>query len=303
MSNPNYQDPNYSYESRNYMTQPARTSTEALDKLLATQKKMNKTMLTLIFCVVLLVIPPIGIAVILFLAWRVRKLSAQMKDLYKDAFVLEPLQNNFENVHYEPNGGFLKENIEAFGLCRMGNSFWSEDYIRATYQGVVFEVGEVHVRQVDKSGDSRCTETYFEGRMMVFSFPNKLVNSVSIFSRKFKHRPLSKREAKETAVELENLQFNDIFDVYSELQQDAFYLITPHFMDRLITLSGRYDNIAMHVVGNRVFVGFNEPGKRFFDSSVDAGQFDVNAEMQKVQSEIDDIKTLITAILNLRNFA
>ena len=33
---------------------------------------------------------------------------------------------------------------------------------------------------------------------------------------------------------------------------------------------------------------------------MDAGQFDVNAEMQKVQSEIDDIKTLITAILNLR---
>ena len=282
---------------------PVRTSNEAMMKLQEKRNKAGRTILFLVFGAFLLIIPPVGIAVLLYGAWRVQKLQKEMKDLYKDAFVREPLMNNFENVHYEPNGGFLRENIEAFQLCEMGNSFWSEDYIQATYRGVNFEVAEVNMREVDKSSDSNRVETYFEGRMMVFHFPNKLVCSVSVFSRKFKHRPLSRREAKETKVELEMVQFNNDFDVYSETQQDAFYLITPHFMERLQFLAGRYESIAMHVVGNRVFLGFNEPGKKIFDANIDVGKVDINQEMAKVQAEIDDIKTFITMILNLRTFA
>ena len=282
---------------------PVRTSNEAMMKLQEKRNKAGRTILFLVFGAFLLIIPPVGIAVLLYGAWRVQKLQKEMKDLYKDAFVREPLMNNFENVHYEPNGGFLRENIEAFQLCEMGNSFWSEDYIRATFQGVNFEVAEVNMREVDRSSDSNRVETYFEGRMMVFHFPDKLVSSVSVFSRKFKHRPLSRREAKETKVELEMVQFNKDFDVYSENQQDAFYLITPHFMERLQFLTGRYESIAMHVVGNRVFLGFNEPGKKIFDANIDVGKVDINQEMAKVQAEIDDIKTFITMILNLRTFA
>ena len=282
---------------------PVRTSNEAMMKLQEKRNKAGRTILFLVFGAFLLIIPPVGIAVLLYGAWRVQKLQKEMKDLYKDAFVREPLMNNFENVHYEPNGGFLRENIEAFQLCEMGNSFWSEDYIRATFQGVNFEVAEVNMREVDRSSDSNRVETYFEGRMMVFHFPDKLVSSVSVFSQKYKHRPLSRREAKETKVELEMVQFNKDFDVYSENQQDAFYLITPHFMERLQFLAGRYESIAMHVVGNRVFLGFNEPGKKIFDANIDVGKVDIDQEMAKVQAEIDDIKTFITMILNLRTFA
>ena len=279
---------------------PVRTSNEAMIKLQEKRNKVGRTFIFMAFAAFLLIIPPVGIAVLLFAVWRVQKLRREMKELYKDAFVKEPLMNNFENVHYEPNGGFLRENIEAFQLCEMGNSFWSEDYIQATYRGVNFEVAEVNMREVDKSSDSNRVETYFEGRMMVFHFPNKLVSSVSVFSRKFKHRPLSRREAKETKVELEMVQFNNDFDVYSETQQDAFYLITPHFMERLQFLAGRYESIAMHVVGNRVFLGFNEPGKKIFDANIEVGKLDIDQEMSKVQAEIDDIKTFITMILNLR---
>lgn len=282
---------------------PVRTSNEAMIKLQEKRNKVGRTFIFMAFAAFLLIIPPVGIAVLLFAVWRVQKLRREMKELYKDAFVKEPLMNNFENVHYEPNGGFLRENIEAFQLCEMGNSFWSEDYIQATYRGVNFEVAEVNMREVDKSSDSNRVETYFEGRMMVFHFPNKLVSSVSVFSRKFKHRPLSRREAKETKVELEMVQFNNDFDVYSETQQDAFYLITPHFMERLQFLAGRYESIAMHVVGNRVFLGFNEPGKKIFDANIEVGKLDIDQEMSKVQAEIDDIKTFITMILNLRTVA
>ena len=279
-----------------------RTSNEAMQKLQEKRDKTTKTMLWMLFCVFLLIIPPVGIIAILLVVWRVNKLRAEMKGLYKDAFVREPLANNFQNVVYEPNKGFTDENIKSFQICEWGNRYWSEDYIHATYAGVAFEIAEVNVRDVDTSSDSNRSETYFEGRMMVFNFPNKLVNAVTVFSRKFKHRAMSRAEAKDTKVELEDMQFNNVFDVYSPVQQDAFYLITPHMMERMQVLAGKYESIAMKVVGNRVVLAFNEPGKNVFDQNIDVGKLDIDQEMAKVQGEIDDIKIFISTILNLRPY-
>ena len=109
-------------------------------------------------------------------------------------------------------------------------------------------------------------------------------------------------EAKDTKIELEDMQFNNIFDVYSPVQQDAVYLITPHMMERMQVLAGKYESIAMKVVGNRVVLAFNEPGKNVFDQNIDVGKLDIDQEMAKVQGEIDDIKIFISTILNLRPY-
>ena len=279
-----------------------RSSNEAITQLQAKRDAVGKTMLFLVFGAFLLMIPPVGIVVLLYGAYRVSKLRKEMKDLYKDAFVREPLNNNFDNVVYEPSGGFTKEGVESFRLCEMGNRFGSEDYIRASYKGVGFEVAEVAVTEVDTSDDRNHSETYFQGRMMVFNFPDKLVNEVSLYSRKFKHRAITRREAKDYKVELESMQFNEEFDVYSPVQQDAFYLITPHFMERLHILAGKYESIAVNVVGNRVVLGFNEPNVNVFDANIDVGKLDIEKEMAKVQGEIDDIKVLIAVILNLKTY-
>jgi hypothetical protein len=277
-----------------------RTSGEAIARLQEQRNAAGKSMLFVLLGAFFLIIPPIGLLLIFIGYQKVQRARREMPALYKDAFVREPLMNNFENVTYEPNRGFSEENVKNFGLCLTANRFWSEDYINATYQGVNFEVAEVNVVDVDTSSDSSRSETYFEGRMMVFHFPNKLVSSVSVFSKKFKHRALSRREAKETEVELESMQFNNIFDVYSLTQQDAFYLITPHFMERLQLLADKYQSIAMRVVGNQVILAFNEPGKKIFDQNVEVGKLDIDQEMAKVQGEIDDIKIFISMILNLK---
>ena len=53
----------------------------------------------------------------------------------------------------------------------------------------------------------------------------------------------------------------------------------------------------MTVYGNRVVLAFNEPGKNVFDANVEIGKLDIEQEMAKVQSEIDDIKMFIATIL------
>ncbi|MBO7514574.1 MAG: DUF3137 domain-containing protein [Lachnospiraceae bacterium] len=276
-------------------------SNEAITKL---QEKRNKTGKGIIFIAIgalFLVIPPIGLAIILYGTHRIQKLRQEMKELYKEAFVREPLMNNFENVTYEPQWGFPAETVESFQLCQMGNQLYSEDYIRASYAGVDFEIAEVRVYDVYSTDDrDEHSTTYFEGRMMVFHLPDKAVYPMSIFSRKYKHRAISRREAKQTKVEFESSRFNKAFDVYAQNEHDAFYLITPQFMERLEILADKYaDGIALHMIGNSVALAISEPGKNAFDAEIEVGKLDFDKEMAKVQGEIDDIKMLITMILNL----
>ncbi len=273
---------------------------DAVARLQEGRNNVAKSMRLVFIGVPCLLIPPLGIALILIGATKVSKAKNELKGLYKDAFVREPLARNFQNVIYEPTKGFSKDAVAAFQLCEMGNRMYSEDYIRASYAGVGFEAAEVTVSQVEKTDDRTYTKIYFEGRMMLFHFPDKLVSSVLVYSSKFKHRAFSQRELKKDRVELEGTQFNKDFDVYSPVPHDVFYLITPHMMERLQALAGQYESIAMRVSGNTIMLAFNQPGVDAFDSNVAMGNVDVDREMAKVQGEIDDIKAFISMILNLK---
>lgn len=282
-----------------YTNAPSRASTEAIEKLQDRRDQVGKAMRLIIIGAPCLLLPPVGILIILIGYIKLTKAQKDMRILYKDAFVREPLANHFDNVVYEPEMGFSKEAVESFQLCDMGNRLYTEDYIRATYCGVDFEVAEVKVVYADHSGDHDYTKTYFDGRMMVFNFPNKIVNSVLLFSNKYKNRGDKYKGSKKMKVELEGVQFNKDFDVYAPYAHDAFYLLTPHMMERLQILAGKYESIAMNVVGNCVMLAFNEPGRNAFDSDVSIGKVDIDAEMAKVQGEIDDIRNFISLILNL----
>ena len=219
----------------------------------------------------------IGLPLIIYGGTKFFKAQKELNALYKDTFVKGPLQQNFENVTYNPEQGFDRETVRNFNLVRMSGVFSSEDYIRASYQG-------------------------FKGRMMIFDFPDKVVSSVTIFSDTFKHRAFSDKDAKDNKVEFESAEFNRLFDVYSLSPHDAFYLITPQFMERLFSLQSKYNSIVVSAVGNRVIFGFNEPDNNAFDSKNLYVGTSNEDEMKKVQADIDDIKTIITTIRNIQSF-
>ena len=242
----------------------------------------------------------IGLPLIIYGGTKFFKTQKELNALYKDTFVKGPLQQNFENVTYNPEQGFDKETVRNFNLVRMSGIFSSEDYIRASYQGVNFEMAQVYVAH-DSDNPSK-SDICFKGRMMIFDFPDKVVSSVTIFSDTFKHRAFSDKDAKDNKVEFESAEFNRLFDVYSLSPHDAFYLITPQFMERLFSLQSKYNSIVVSAVGNRVIFGFNEPDNNAFDSKNLYVGTSNEDEMKKVQADIDDIKTIITTIRNIQSF-
>ena len=242
-------------------------------------------------------VPLLVFGILLFLAGLIVELSISKnyKQEYKKLFVEGPLNQNFQYVVYDWKAGFTKEAVRSFGLTAIGNRFHSEDYIRAVFDGVPFEMSDVTVQDVRSTGKSTYTVTYFKGRMLVFDYPGKKVGTTRIYSDAFYYLPKDDI-TKNNKVEMESDKFNQIFRVYAEDPHDAFYLLTPQFMEKLDHLASNYTSIGIHFCGNKVFVGFNEPYNNAFDSKSMMNKLSYDEEMAKTQKEINDIKFIISML-------
>ena len=272
------------------------------DAILQMEKKRKQITIGIFLIlgsVIFMVFPPLFIVVVLILVKFITKSKNELTSMYKDVFVRELLENNFENVVYQPTNGFTRDAVDSFDICRMGNRFFAEDYLNASFRGINFEVSDVRIADESSDEDSSSTTILFEGRFITFDFSRELASSVKIFSDKFKYRALTRKENRQEKVEMESVEFNKKFDVFSDNPHDAFYIITPNFMERLNALTTKYKSVAMSVTGRSIVVAFNEPENNAFDPKNMAGKVDYVEEQAKIQSDIDDIKIIISTILDL----
>lgn len=194
-----------------------------------------------------------GVVSALYFARNTSALKAEYKNIYKNTFVKSMLGSMLDNVEYDWRRGFLGTEVIQFGIVRMGNCFNSEDYISAEYRNVKFRQADVVIKNVRGSGRNRRVETYFQGRMFEFNYQSKLVSNVKIFSKAY----VSRLNLNDNRVEMEDVDFNTNFNVYSAAPHDAYYILTPPMMEKLRAVSRRYENIAFRFAPGKLYVGIN----------------------------------------------
>lgn len=185
---------------------------------------------------------PLGLLPAFFITIYI-KIKVNGKDIdifnkeYKNTFVLKSLNNIFENVTYDPNKGFKEEYIEKTGMLDTGDSYSSNDYISGKYKKISFEQSDIHIQE--KHGEENAYGeketkwvTTFMGRLMIFDFNKKFKANIQVTSCYFEANtlPWSKKFSR---VKMEDTEFNNSFMVFAESEHEAFYILTPHFMEKL----------------------------------------------------------------------
>ena len=66
---------------------------------------------------------------------------------------------------------------------------------------------------------------------MVFDFNKKFVANMYVVSKNFLSSSITKSTL--SKVKLEDTEFNKLFNVYSGLEHDAFYILTPSLMEKI----------------------------------------------------------------------
>lgn len=219
---------------------------------------------------------------------------------YKNIYVLNFLKQNFENIIYKPEEGISKKEIKKYNTLNLGDKFTSNDYICGTYKNVKFEQSDIHIQEKyeeeDKDGNKIITwETIFEGRYMIFDFNKNFKSNVQVTSNDFIKRSLP-RIKNNKKVKLEDIEFNKMFKIYSEIEHDAFYILTPHFMEKIKKLYKELDApIKLTFMENKLHVAVNNG-----DDSFEYNVLNPINEEEIEQDIIKDIK-LITDFVNELN--
>lgn len=167
----------------------------------------------------------------------------QYSNIVKKELVEGSFKQGFENLLFDPERPFDKGIIHSMALIPLGNRYYSNDYVSATHNGINFSRADVHTEQVTTNGKNTTTVTLFKGQVYQFSFNKISPSHIKIQEQRF----LGSRKRGLEKLEFENQEFNDIFITHTDNPHDAFYIFTPHFMERLIKFR-RFLQSRMHLV-------------------------------------------------------
>ena len=180
------------------------------------------------------------------------KASGAIKKLLSDNIISGVLKEALgDAVEYNP-WGKIKPGSMVFPFSY--NCADGSDHIKAVYNGLNIELGDIEL--IDETEDTdietgqteTSRNTQFKGQWLTCDFGKELSGEVYISEWTKKDRRSMKSN-----VTMDNEQFSKRFCVRADNPQDAYYLLTPHMMEYIITMADKS--------GGTVYMSFMRNGK------------------------------------------
>lgn len=153
--------------------------------------------------------------------------------------ILSVLQQVFTEVTFERDSGISQQEVDQTRLLYSGSSYRANDYIHASYKGLSFTQSDISYYDYRRRGDRSERVEIFSGRWLSVTMPKTIEGAVYLYNAPFKD---INKKAIESAglqkVETEDIAFNSMFEIYAKNPQEAFYLLTPAFIERLKAFAG-----------------------------------------------------------------
>jgi len=228
-----------------------------------------------------------GAGVAAYCTAQIKKISIEFKKTY----VQLELDKVFPGSKFFAHYGFSEEEVVYSNLLRNQDRFKSEDMIEGSFDGVKFRSSDVHQQDVRRSGKHTTVVTVFRGRVYEFDF-NKIFKYNLLLLQKGQFRPFGGY----SKVNMESIAFNSELKVYAKDDHEAFYILTPHFMEKLMELDRKYyDKITFSFLDNKLYIAVDNRVDNF---DIKAFQAVNEAFLNSYVEQFEDMKEFIT-MLNL----
>ena len=218
----------------------------------------------------------------------------KLADNYKQQIVTTTMQELFTDVGFDYDKGYPIDVIAGTGMMRIGNTYSSNDWYSGKYKDVAFSCSDVYIAEVthDSDGDTDTT-VYFSGQWYIFTFNKSFKGAFQVCEKGFnysKHGGLFDKSIQK--VELEDVNFNKEFNVYSTDAHSVFYVLTPHIIESIRKINEAIPGrLLFCFIGNLLHIGVYN-GKDNFQPKV-FKSMNLEDEKQKVRKEIEPITKFI----------
>ncbi len=221
--------------------------------------------------------------------------ATAIKEYMTQEALLPALQANFDNVDYRPYERIPDDVIRNTDL---GFNFHIDiiegnDYVKASYHGVNFELSDITLKTIEHDTDSDGHRTereveHFKGMWLICDFAKGLSADIRLREREGVFDKFAKG-----SIQTESDSFNKQFVIHSDNDHDVFYVLTPHMMEYIQKMDAK--------ANGRTYMRFHKEGKVTVALSTGRDAFEVKSiskatvEDLRVQftDEVQYIKELI----------
>ena len=212
----------------------------------------------------------------------------------KDKFMKAALKEYDSELTYFPTG-CIPEPQYKMAKFESYDRYHSEDRINGKINGYDFIMADVHVedRREDSDGDTYYV-TLFNGPVAILTLPEYINLNLSIVNNRIK------LFGGGTRVEIDNPEFEEIYDVFSEDQVTTMRVLTPSVTTKILDLYRKYEfHFEVKVLNNQLYFRFH-CGNLF-----EANPNDIDTEAIGVAlyfEILDGIKEIMEEIINATKF-
>ncbi len=203
-------------------------------------------------------------------------------------------------ITYYPDQSISVAEFEASKIFNnYVDRFHGEDLFEGKRDKTVFKFSEIKAEEEHETTDSHghrktSYSTIFEGVMFIAEFHKNLKGITRV--KQGGDGFFEKLFAGKSKVNLENIEFEKIYNTYSTDQVEARYILTPDMMERMLKLNKKFNTkVEFSFLRNLVFIAIHSNKDKFEldrKKPVDKGQ------IKRIFAEIDSFINIID-MLNL----
>ena len=160
---------------------------------------------------------------------------------FKENYVKKAIMEKYPGCIFDPNQGVSYEATQQSFIVPHGDRFNSSDLISGKIEDVSFLTSDCRTEQMRTYTDSKGhthTEwvTVFLGRFFMFEFNKNFVGNLIVSENTGNFPSLYNFEK----IKMESIDFNKMFKTYTTNDETAFYILTPHIMEKLMAIQNKY---------------------------------------------------------------
>lgn len=229
------------------------------------------------------------------------KARNKLSNFFSEKVVRACFENTFQNVEY--NRKMRIPDSVIFGTGLFSASYCDDvsgsDYASGTYNGIDFKQSDITLTHTETHTDSDGNthtdrSVVFKGRWLIFDFKKPFSTDLQLIEKEITGF-FGKLFNKKSNVETESIEFNNKFTILAQDAHNAFYILTPHFMEYIMSTENRIrGKLYFCFQGGKVHVAVHN----MKDSLEYSSNFKTIEDMRKIA--LEDIALITRLIDELR---
>ena len=169
----------------------------------------------------------------------VKRAYDKFNEAYKTKYVLQIISqiDGFDQLQFIPKGGFLWDDVRNAAVVACGDQryYESEDLLLGQYENVGFKISDVTTKKMVRRDKKNRVEEIFDGQILCLSRFDDIKESnghLQIFEKQFLSSMAGWKAEHE--IQTENEAFNKRFQIYASDEHNAYYILTPQRMEKIM---------------------------------------------------------------------